>query len=146
MQITGAVPIALVGRFTSSCAHATSLQLRTVSSALQAEQGRGLERQATAADAWCAARGLQIDDGLSDAGIAAFKGENVACGALGFFLAMDQAGALGDGSVLLVEAIDRLSQEEALEPLPATDIDWVGWSIWVAAQCLTPIWGTRPTR
>ena len=62
-----------------------------------------------------AARGLQIDDGLSDAGISAFKGENVARGALGFFLAMAQAGALGDGSVLLVEAIDRLSQEEALD-------------------------------
>ena len=88
MQITGAVPIALVGRFTSSCAHATSLQLRTVSSALQAEQDRGLERQATAADAWCAARGLQIDNGLSDAGISAFKGDNVAKGALGKFLAM----------------------------------------------------------
>lgn len=89
-----------------------------VSSALQAEQGRGLERQATAADSWCAARGLQIDDGLSDAGISAFKGDNVAKGALGKFLAMAQAGNLGNDPILLVEAIDRLSRQEALDSLP----------------------------
>ena len=89
-----------------------------VSSALQAEQGRGLERQASAADSWCAARGLQIDDGLSDAGISAFKGDNVAKGALGKFLAMAQAGELGDDPILLVEAIDRLSRQEALDSLP----------------------------
>ncbi len=89
-----------------------------VSSALQAEQGRGLERQATAADSWCAARVLQIDDGLSDAGISAFKGDNVAKGALGKFLAMAQAENLGDGPVLLVKAIDRLSRQEALDNLP----------------------------
>jgi len=89
-----------------------------VSSALQVEQGRGLERQATAADSWCAARGLQIDNGLSDAGISAFKGDNVSKGALGRFLAMAQAGDLGDDPILLVEAIDRLSRQEALDSLP----------------------------
>ena len=64
------------------------------------EQGRGLESQANDADAWCAARDLQIDDSLSDAGVSAFKGDNVAKGALGRFLAMAQAGDLGDDSIL----------------------------------------------
>ena len=89
-----------------------------VSSALQVEQGRGLERQASDADSWCAARGLQIDDSLSDAGVSAFNGDNVANGALGRFLAMAQAGDLGDDPILLVEAIDRLSRQEALDSLP----------------------------
>ena len=97
-----------------------------VSSALQAEQGRGLERQPTATDSWCAARGLQIDDGLSDAGISAFKGDNVAKGALGKFLAMAQAGNLGNDPILLVEAIDRLSRQEALDSLP--DVFSSAWS------------------
>ena len=88
-----------------------------VSSAQQVG-GRGLARQSDSAAAWCAERGLTLDTELrlSDAGASAFHGDNVAdTGALGQFLAMAKAGALGPEPVLLVEAIDRLSRLELLD-------------------------------
>ena len=90
-----------------------------VSSGLQAEKGRGLERQANAAEQWSAeSRGLQLNDTLrlSDAGKSAYKGDHLK-GALGRFLEMAQTGQLGEDPILLVEAIDRLSRLEAIDGL-----------------------------
>ena len=88
-----------------------------VSSAQQVG-GRGLARQSGSAAAWCAERGLTLDTELrlSDAGASAYHGDNVAdTGALGQFLSLAKAGALGPAPVLLVEAIDRLSRLELLD-------------------------------
>lgn len=89
-----------------------------VSFSRQATDGRGMERQAGDAEAWCVSRGVALDQELSlaDAGASAFHGDHLQ-GALGRFLALAQAGELGDQPVLLVEAIDRLSRQEPLDGL-----------------------------
>lgn len=86
-----------------------------VSSFHQAQRGRGLERQATDAEAWCQAHGLELDDSLqlSDRGASAFHGDHMQ-GALGQFLALAQQGELGENPILLVEAVDRLSRLELI--------------------------------
>lgn len=86
-----------------------------VSSFHQAQHGRGLERQATDAEAWCQANGLELDDSLqlSDRGASAFHGDHMQ-GALGQFLALAQQGELGENPILLVEAVDRLSRLELI--------------------------------
>ena len=89
-----------------------------VSSAKQATGGKGLQRQASDADAWCAAKGVELDQNLTlaDEGRSAFHGDHLK-GALGQFLDLAQKGELGDEPVLLVEAIDRLSRQEPLDGL-----------------------------
>ena len=98
---------------------ATAYSYERVSSGLQAEKGRGLDRQANAAERWCASNGhtLNANLSLSDAGLSAFKGDHLSKGALGRFLDMTQAGDLGTEPILLVEAIDRLSRLEAIDGL-----------------------------
>ena len=89
-----------------------------VSSAKQATGGKGLQRQAGDADAWCAAKGVELDQSLTlaDEGRSAFHGDHLK-GALGQFLDLAQKGELGEQPVLLVEAIDRLSRQEPLDGL-----------------------------
>lgn len=48
---------------------------------------------------------------LHDLGVSAFKGKNVVVGALGRFLETIRAGDVKPGSILLVEALDRLSRQ-----------------------------------
>jgi len=98
---------------------ATAYSYERVSSGLQADKGRGMERQADAAERWCHANGhtLNSDLRLSDAGLSAYKGDHIAKGALGRFLDMAQSGDLGAEPILLVEAIDRLSRLEAIDGL-----------------------------
>ncbi|WP_413325952.1 recombinase family protein [Synechococcus sp. MIT S9503] len=89
-----------------------------VSSSRQANDGKGLERQAGDAETWCAAKGVELDTELSlaDEGRSAFHGDHLK-GALGQFLSLAQEGALGNQPTLLVEAIDRLSRQEPLDGL-----------------------------
>lgn len=84
---------------------------RRFSSGRQAK-GTSLERQTKLAQAWCNERGLVLDESLSlsDLGVSAFKGANVAKGALGGFFAAINAGKVPKGSILLVESLDRLSR------------------------------------
>lgn len=81
--------------------------------------GRGLTRQSDAAQRWAEARGYTLDTSLqlSDKGRSASKGDHLTKGALGRFLQLAQAGQLGDGPLLLVEAIDRLSRQEPLDAI-----------------------------
>ena len=127
MQTIGTVWLASIPQFGGSCGGrlepspslATAYSYERVSSGLQAEKGRDLDRQANAAEHWCATNGhtLNADLRLSDAGLSAFKGDHLAKGALGRFLDMAQAGDLGAEPILLVEAIDRLSRLEAIDGL-----------------------------
>lgn len=68
---------------------------------------------------WCKQQNLELDTelSLSDAGRSAFKGHHLKRGALGRFIALAQAGALGSEPILLVEAIDRVSRQEPLDAL-----------------------------
>jgi DNA invertase Pin-like site-specific DNA recombinase len=63
--------------------------------------------------AYAAEHGLELVDEsrLQDIGVSAFKGANVADGALGRFLAAVKANKVPRGSFLLVESLDRLSRQ-----------------------------------
>ena len=80
-----------------------------------AEQARGdsLRRQTVAAERYAAKHGLVLDDelNLSDLGVSAFRGGNSQRGALAMFRRAVEDGLVPDGSVLLVENLDRLSRE-----------------------------------
>ena len=96
----------------------TAFSYTRVSTGRQASDGGGLERQSDDAQLWCERNGYALDTDLdlSDAGASAFKGDHLE-GALGRFLQMARDGRLPKESVLLVEAIDRLSRLEALDGL-----------------------------
>ena len=80
--------------------------------------GSGLDRQLQAARAYAESVGGVLDEelALSDRGRSAYKGKHLQ-GALGEFLRLAQAGALGTTPHLVVEDIDRLSRLEPLDGL-----------------------------
>ncbi len=80
------------------------------------EQARGdsLRRQLQAAQDWCQARGLVLDDTLRDLGRSAYRGGNAQFGALRDFLGLVENGEIERGSYLIVESLDRLSREAVL--------------------------------
>lgn len=76
--------------------------------------GAGLDRQADAFLAFCQAHGLTPSASpLVDRGLSAFHGRHRSRGALGVFIAAAEAGQVPDGSVLVVEDLDRFSRETA---------------------------------
>lgn len=81
------------------------------------EQARGdsLRRQLAAAEAWCAERGLTLDDTLRDLGVSAYHGANRTTGALKSFLDLVESGQVKEGSYLIVESLDRLSREAVID-------------------------------
>lgn len=81
------------------------------STAVQGD-GDSYRRQKHLADEWCRKHNLTItpEHQLLDAGLSAFTGKNVSDGALGAFLQVVQAGKIPEGSILLVENLDRLSR------------------------------------
>ena len=78
--------------------------------------GDSVRRQASLAAAYADEFGLTLDDKLTyrDFGISSFRGQNAASGRLGDFLTAVSTGIVPQGSVLLVENLDRLSRESAL--------------------------------
>ena len=89
-----------------------------VSSRLQLKGG-GLERQLAMARKWCVENDHELDEDfeLVDPGRSAFKGDHLRDGVLGQLLEMFQAHRIPSGSVLLIEAVDRLSRQEPLDAL-----------------------------
>lgn len=81
------------------------------------EQARGdsLRRQLADAEAWCAERGLVLDDTLRDLGVSAYHGANRTTGALRKFLELVEDGKVERGSYLVVESLDRLSREAVID-------------------------------
>ena len=79
--------------------------------------GHSLDRQAAYAARWAAEHGLVLDESLSlkDEGLSAYHQRHVTSGALGVFLAAVQGGQVPPGSVLVVEALDRLSRAEPIQ-------------------------------
>lgn len=74
--------------------------------------GTSLERQTFYAREYAKEKGLQFDETLTyqDEGLSGFKGVHLKRGALGEFLELVQQGKVVKGSILVVEAIDRLSR------------------------------------
>jgi len=81
------------------------------SSKRQAE-GDSLRRQTEDGDDWIAANGhTKADLSLQDLGVSAFRGANKHKGALKTFLDLAKEGRIPKGSILLIEALDRLSRQ-----------------------------------
>jgi DNA invertase Pin-like site-specific DNA recombinase len=81
------------------------------------EQGDSLRRQTAMAEAWAARAGVPLDCelNLTDKGVSAYTGANRDVGNLGAFLRAVEEGTVPKGSWLLVESLDRLSREPAVD-------------------------------
>lgn len=79
--------------------------------------GSSADRQLQYAQKWAADRGLVLDESLSlrDEGLSAYHQQHVKQGALGAFLRAVDEGRIPDGSVLIVEGLDRLSRAEPIQ-------------------------------
>lgn len=79
--------------------------------------GHSSERQAAYAAKWAAEHGLHLDESLSlrDEGLSAYHQRHVKSGALGVFLVAVEQGRIPQGSVLVVEGLDRLSRAEPIQ-------------------------------
>jgi DNA invertase Pin-like site-specific DNA recombinase len=91
-------------------------------SSRQQAKGDSIRRQTEARDAWCLRNKVELDTSLTltDKGVSAFTGghrENPDRHALAAFLRLVEAGRIPKGSYLIVEALDRLSREDAVPAL-----------------------------
>ncbi|WP_165726283.1 recombinase family protein [Pseudoalteromonas sp. SA25] len=84
-----------------------------------AEQAKGnsSDRQLDFAKKIAKDKGLTLDDSLTmrDEGLSAYHGDNIEKGALGSFLRAIKQGRIAEGSVLVVESLDRLSRRKITE-------------------------------
>lgn len=89
-------------------------------STLAQSKGQSLRRQEEKAEAWAAKHGMVLDDRLRlrDLGVSAWSGANAETGALAGLLAMVRTGKLEPGSILLIEAMDRLTRQGLDEAIP----------------------------
>lgn len=78
--------------------------------------GDSLRRQTEDAERFCATNGLTLDHQLIDDGVSAFKGANLEA-SLGRFVEGVKAGTIPSDTVLLVEALDRVSRVNHMEAL-----------------------------
>lgn len=75
-------------------------------------QGDSLRRQTEAAQAYCNAHNLHLDDSYKDLGSSAYKGHHLGEDAgLGQFLTACEDGTVTKGSYLIIESLDRLSRQ-----------------------------------
>jgi DNA invertase Pin-like site-specific DNA recombinase len=79
--------------------------------------GNSADRQLQYAQRWAMDKGLVLDESLSlrDEGLSAYHQRHVKQGALGVFLRAIEDGRIHDGSVLVVEGLDRLSRAEPIQ-------------------------------
>lgn len=75
-------------------------------------KGDSERRQLALTAAWCKRRGISLDEQLRADGISAFRGKNLAKGALADFIAKVEAGLVERGSYLVIEKLDRFSRAE----------------------------------
>lgn len=81
------------------------------------EQGDSLRRQTKMAQDWADRMGVPLDTelNLTDKGVSAYTGANRDVGNLGAFMRLVEEGEVPRGSWLLVEKLDRLSREPAVD-------------------------------
>lgn len=87
------------------------------------EQSKGdsFRRQMSMALAYAAQHNLDLDQELTfhDVGVSAYRGQNADAGRLAYFVEAVRSGQVPQGSLLLVEQLDRVSR---LSPLRALDV------------------------
>lgn len=85
-------------------------------SSVRQADGDSLRRQVAMARQYAEEHGLELDEQFTykDLGVSAFDRSNLEHGALGLFLQAVKAGKVPKGSVLLVEAFDRLTRSPPL--------------------------------
>ncbi len=78
-------------------------------------KGDSFRRQTKLAEDYCRTHGLTLDTKTTyqDLGVSAYRGKNAETGRLGEFLEAVKAGIVPQGSVLLVESLDRISRQTA---------------------------------
>lgn len=78
--------------------------------------GDSIRRQTLLAEAYAEEFGLKLDRDLTyrDLGVSSFRSQNATSGRLGDFLKAVHSGFVPNGSLLLVENLDRLSRDNAL--------------------------------
>jgi len=86
------------------------------------EQGKGstLERQLQVVERYCARRGLDILERVTDEGSSAYAGTNVQTGNLGKIISRVEAGHLPRDITIVVEQLDRISRLP-----PAQVVAWI---------------------
>jgi DNA invertase Pin-like site-specific DNA recombinase/uncharacterized membrane protein len=79
--------------------------------------GDSLRRQTADTEKWAAKHGYVIDEALTfrDLGVSAYDRTNLRKGALGLFLRAAEEGKIERGSILAIEALDRLTRAEPLD-------------------------------
>lgn len=101
-----------------------NMQARVISytrfSTLAQAKGQSLRRQEEKAENWAAARGLKLDENLRlrDLGVSAWSGANVETGALSMLREMAKGRQIEPGTILVIEAMDRLTRQGLDEALP----------------------------
>ena len=88
-------------------------------STTEQSKGDSQRRQLEKSQQYAAANGLQLDNTLSfnDLGKSAFRGDHAASGGLSLFITAIDEGRVERGSVLLIENLDRLSRQPAIDAL-----------------------------
>ena len=83
------------------------------------KKGDSKRRQLDESDAFCQENNLVLEKSRKfyDEGRSAFKGTHLSEGRLGDFLKLIEAGRVPRGSVLIVEAFDRLNRQDTLKAL-----------------------------
>lgn len=79
------------------------------------EMGDGVRRQIEGSIRYAQEHGYELVETFQDLGVSGFKGKNSKEGALGEILRAIEDGRIEPDSVLIVESLDRLSRESALE-------------------------------
>ncbi|WP_018293722.1 recombinase family protein [Mariprofundus ferrooxydans] len=80
-------------------------------------KGDSLRRQLEASRAYAEQHNLLLDDTLRDLGVSGFRGKNRTEGALKEFIDLVENGEIAEGSVLILESLDRLSRDEIMSSL-----------------------------
>src|ERR1700722_2749337 len=88
-------------------------------SAPEQAKGDSFRRQVSLAVEYANRHNLDLDDSLSfhDLGVSAYHGLNAETGQLGALLEAVRVGLIPDGSVILVESLDRISRQAARKAL-----------------------------
>lgn len=77
--------------------------------------GDSLRRQLEATRRYCEEQNLELVEEMSDIGKSAFQGQHISDGVFGMFLEKIRVGEIIQGSVLVVESLDRLSRQSVMQ-------------------------------
>ena len=80
-------------------------------------KGDSLRRQLEGSREWADENGYDLDTSYRDLGVSGYKGANRTEGSLKKFIDLINQGHIDEGSVLILESLDRLSREELTKSL-----------------------------